>query len=418
MKSAYFAKATVLLVVHLLVSSATYLSAEENEDSRDIAERFVRQIEGRDTNAILHSYPMTYEFRAAMPNADTVIGWAREINRLFGRLGDVVNSEIVEHPDLGLRSVYFYYQGTKRPAKIWVTFSETTIAGFHYNIWTEGYAERKRTRVWENMSVVEYIFWGVLLVSMLIGSLFLLNGKGAFLIAGYNLMSKKEQAKYDEKALCRFTGMVTLWMTCCMALFPISILIGVTWVLYCAVGITTVSAVVFLIYANTGNRFLKKGVEEEKYGESFLGCFLYSRSVQWIAGILFFGLLFGGVPGLFWLGEREPTVRITDSGIRISGMYGVKIGFTEIIDISLMADTINAIPREFGGLRRTNGYDSGRTQKGYWSNEHSRVLLFTRRDSSPTIHIRRGDNEDVFLNFRDSEATRTLYNDMKTAFAR
>ena len=80
-----------------------------------------------------------------MPNTDTVIGWASGIDRLFGRLGDVKESEIVEHHNLGLRSVSLYYQGRKRPAKIWVTFSGTTIAGFHYNLWEEGVAKREPT---------------------------------------------------------------------------------------------------------------------------------------------------------------------------------------------------------------------------------------------------------------------------------
>jgi hypothetical protein len=31
-------------------------------------------------------------------------------------------------------------------------------------------------------------------------------GKGAFLISGYNMLSKEEKAKYDEKALCKFIG--------------------------------------------------------------------------------------------------------------------------------------------------------------------------------------------------------------------
>jgi hypothetical protein len=102
---------------------------------------------------------MTDEFRAGMPDAATVRDWANGwrwtrpnrfslqrqpigINPVFGRLGNVVRSEIVDH-EHNLRSVYFYYQGSKRPAKIWVTFRGTDIAGFHYNVWKEGYAERK-----------------------------------------------------------------------------------------------------------------------------------------------------------------------------------------------------------------------------------------------------------------------------------
>jgi hypothetical protein len=137
------AKRLFLLLACLLVSSASHLRAAENDDIQNIAERFVRQVVERDTDAILHSYSMTNEFRAVVPNADAVRALARNFSQLFGRLGDVVDSEIVEHPDLGLRSVFLYYQGTERRAKIWVNFHGTDIAGIHREVWREGFAERE-----------------------------------------------------------------------------------------------------------------------------------------------------------------------------------------------------------------------------------------------------------------------------------
>ena len=48
-------------------------------------------------------------------------------------------------------------------------------------------------------------------------SLILLSGRGEFLIAGYNTMSKDRKARYDEKRLCRMIGcglsIITLIMT-------------------------------------------------------------------------------------------------------------------------------------------------------------------------------------------------------------
>jgi len=402
----------------LLVSSATLLDAAENGDIRDIAERFVRQVGERDTNAILQSYPMTDEFRAAVPNADKVIGWAREIDRIFGRLGNVVDSEIVEHQNLGLRSVELYYQGTKRPARLRVTFSGTTIAGFHYHVWEEGYATREPTR---GKLPGIFIIWGFILIPMLIISLFLLNGKGAFLIAGYNTMSKEEQAKYDEKAVCRCTGGFLLAMTFVLLLVPIGIHTETIWLSLCVIPISAFATIGLLIYSNTGDRFLKQDVEKEKREESFLDRTLYSRSVQnyigWLGAIVVFGglVLAFFTPVLLFTGEQDPTVEIIDSSIKISGRYGLKIDFSEITDISLMEKTISSI----GLTRSTFGYGTSTTQKGYFrSDMYGSVLLFTRTKSLPTIHIARDDKADVFLNFSNNEATRTLYNDMKTAFAK
>ena len=45
---------------------------------------------------------------------------------------------------------------------------------------------------------------------LLILSVFLFKGKGAWLIAGYNTASKEEQAKYDKKKICKATGYICL----------------------------------------------------------------------------------------------------------------------------------------------------------------------------------------------------------------
>ena len=50
----------------------------------------------------------------------------------------------------------------------------------------------------------------------LIISIFLFRGKGKWLIAGYNTLSKEEQKKYDEKKLCKAMG--SLCVVCCIML--------------------------------------------------------------------------------------------------------------------------------------------------------------------------------------------------------
>ena len=50
----------------------------------------------------------------------------------------------------------------------------------------------------------------------LILAILLLCGKGAFLIAGYNTMTKEEKEKYDSKALCKSTGKLILSLVLCM----------------------------------------------------------------------------------------------------------------------------------------------------------------------------------------------------------
>lgn len=53
-------------------------------------------------------------------------------------------------------------------------------------------------------------------IVFLIMSGFLFRGRGKWLIAGYNIMSKEEQEKYDEKKLCKAVG--CLCVVCCVML--------------------------------------------------------------------------------------------------------------------------------------------------------------------------------------------------------
>ena len=89
-----------------------------------------------------------------------------------------------------------------------------------------------------------------------LGALFY-SGRGAFLIAGYNTMSKAKKARYDKAALCRFMGKIMFALAGCQGIMALGILVVGMWLFW--VGIAAFLAVAFwtVIYANTGNRFRK-----------------------------------------------------------------------------------------------------------------------------------------------------------------
>ncbi len=64
------------------------------------------------------------------------------------------------------------------------------------------------------------IFILAMALLFLVMSIFLFNGKGKWLISGYNTASKKEREKYDEKKLCKGAGFISAVcsvMLCAMA---------------------------------------------------------------------------------------------------------------------------------------------------------------------------------------------------------
>ena len=98
---------------------------------------------------------------------------------------------------------------------------------------------------------------GPLVLLFLIFGILLWNGKGAFLIAGYNTSSKEEQSKYNEKALCRFVAKLMFFRAVCMLLFALAPVVG-TWLMWTTQAVMLIVIIAAVIYANTGNRFKKK----------------------------------------------------------------------------------------------------------------------------------------------------------------
>ena len=105
-----------------------------------------------------------------------------------------------------------------------------------------------------------YIIEGCVCLLLLGVGIFLIrgNGKGAWLIAGYNTMRIEKQEKYDKKALCRFVGWLLIAIAACMAMVVASVYLKLAWLGVCG-GVAIVAlAIAAVIYANTGGRFKKK----------------------------------------------------------------------------------------------------------------------------------------------------------------
>ena len=98
---------------------------------------------------------------------------------------------------------------------------------------------------------------GLALLFAVLG-IILWHGKGAWLIAGYNVSSDAEKSKYDEKALCRFVAKLMFFYTACFVLLAVSTWLDSMAIHYCVIALFLIISFAAVIYANTGNRFKKR----------------------------------------------------------------------------------------------------------------------------------------------------------------
>ncbi|XKE94615.1 DUF3784 domain-containing protein [Metaplanococcus flavidus] len=87
--------------------------------------------------------------------------------------------------------------------------------------------------------------------------IYLLQGKGGWLIAGYNTMSKEEKEKYDEAALCKATGKLILAIAVTIAMITAGGLLEMNALTVSGVVLMLLFIIIGMIYINTGNRFKK-----------------------------------------------------------------------------------------------------------------------------------------------------------------
>ena len=253
------------------------------------------------------------------------------------------------------------------------------------------------------MAGTNLIVFGVAIVPILIMAVFLLNGKGAFLIAGYNTLSITEKAKYNEKALCRFVGWLLIVVSFCMMLIPTGTYFDIEWLSYCGFALILTVSIGGVIYANTRSRFRNNSsvntTENLKYAKTTIVAVIALSSIVVIAvGILIYN------------GGKDPAVNISDNKIQINAMYGLSIDFSEVTDITLIEKSISNL----GIGTRISGYGGiGESLKGHFKSDNlGEILLFVQSKSSPTIRIERIGKKDIYISFRDSDTTGQVYHEM------
>lgn len=83
-------------------------------------------------------------------------------------------------------------------------------------------------------------------------------GKGAGMIAGYNTSSQAEKDRWNERALCRGTGVLVLAIAGCAELLLAGAVLGVTPLVWTGLALTFLVAIAGVIYINTSKRFRRK----------------------------------------------------------------------------------------------------------------------------------------------------------------
>jgi hypothetical protein len=239
-----------------------------------------------------------------------------------------------------------------------------------------------------------YVFVPIAVLFVLIG-LAVHVGKWYFLIAGYNTMTREEQARVNTEALGRLLGIY------CYVNAAIFLLMGVFTALDISAGVNAglvlfgVSTVYVLVKAQKydGNLF-------DDTGRLRRGAW---RKLVVVLGILLVVAVAVGV--LTYYSSQPAQVAFLDEGLQVQGMYGDVYGWDTIQDAFIL-ETLPKIEA------RTNGSAIGSHLKGHFrTKEYGAVKLFVDKKTPPFVYFKSG-GEVVIFNLSDPEQTRAAYEEI------
>lgn len=92
----------------------------------------------------------------------------------------------------------------------------------------------------------------IVILFLLIG-IYMLTRRGGFLIAGYNTLPAEQKEKYDEKRLCRFTGVMIILAALYCALMEFTNMNEI----YASIGFVVIT-LTFVIVVNVSSYFKAK----------------------------------------------------------------------------------------------------------------------------------------------------------------
>jgi len=237
-----------------------------------------------------------------------------------------------------------------------------------------------------------WIIMGIVSLSCFIMGGVLLQGKGAMLIAGYNTMSEKEKANYDTKALCQATGTLIIVVGIALLLMQLGNQLRIGWLTWLSAILLFVLPIGFIIYSNTGNRFLKKADAKIAKDRKF--------TTYLVVVVTAIPLIFSGI--LLYQGSRPVQIIFYEENFRIEGMMGRTVSFAEIEHLELLDESMHDI----GTGRRRGGFGGiGQSLRGNFDIG----ILFVQADSAPTIRIDRYQGRPIFISLPTGEATLDLY---------
>lgn len=242
--------------------------------------------------------------------------------------------------------------------------------------------------------IVMYILAGLMFVL----SIILLSGRGSWLIAGYNTMSKEEQNKYDRKKLTRATGMMLIIISIAMLALSFSLINAIFFSI-----VIFVSAIIMIIYTNKYCLIPNADNEVTDLFNKGKSSLLNIKTGIGIGLAIIVALLVGIS---MYFSSKPPVYSISNGTLVISTQFGENVNLLEVQSVQLKND-LPVIQSKINGL------GLGSIEKGKFSSDIGNVTLYIDTSKPPFIYIKT-TSELIILNDQSKSETEALFDELNS----
>ncbi|NLK00223.1 MAG: DUF3784 domain-containing protein, partial [Clostridia bacterium] len=239
------------------------------------------------------------------------------------------------------------------------------------------------------------VFYGTMLFSVFIILLlgFMVKYRRAYwLISGYNTMSKGKQKNVDVVGLSKFVGNLCFLIALIFLAATIFFTLNKEVLGGLALFLTAPLSIYAVIKAQSYDGNTKNPDGTMKARSKWM--------VFVLSGILI--LVFVGAGVFMYYGAQPSQFIVTDEYLEIKGLYGERIPFKDISDLTLLG----SLPKI---TFKNNGSSLGSVKKGNFKMEGvGNVKLFVDTSKPPFIAIDK-NGQSIFLNCEGEEETKELF---------
>jgi hypothetical protein len=253
--------------------------------------------------------------------------------------------------------------------------------------------------------MVQALLFATMMPLFVMSAYMWVTGKGAMLIAGYNTSPRAVREMYDNRAMAKYVGKLLAISMIVMLTGLEALVLAGNNLLFWALFIISIGILLSgMYYMNTGNKFLKEGVNPKEV-EMMANDRKFSRKVVFAALAVTAIII---VLVFILVGSGSVSASLEGESLHVNApMVNEQISYRDVTAIELR--------NSYDDGHRIGGFGGTVVSSGHFQNDEFGTYILARYNSVGTCIVVHHTNGVLVFNLDSTVKTTQLYNDMRSS---